>query len=442
MIQSNLAIIEGYCAEVEFILQKVSQIQKRLLYQRAACISASTPIAALPVELLREVFQLATVTNRRTIADTSAVCRSWSSIVSEQRELWTSITLRAGDPCDSVVAHRVHSDSLPLNLEVNALRFSWPSRLKRAFPDMEQRLESMEWTSSASIQEFLYPEKNALFSALHTIKLSPPSGCDMCGALKETGSHGTFLSAASFPSLRRLEVEFVPDLEIPQAVTRTLEHLRLNQAALNSFTCRELLRNAPLLRTLEIRDPVDAWTFTNSGDFPEELTFAPSLESLIYHSAPVGLVDYISRTCVCPALRSLKLSLSTPGTTSPLLAGFIDHLGTFLDRSPQIYRLIVTESTAEEISLITVCLRSHGYDLRRFIFSGFQPIRDGNASLLPQLVETMQMRREIGAPELELETSAELIPILRETFPDATVVSSTREDCILEPLFVLDFSTW
>ncbi|KAF8304950.1 hypothetical protein DL93DRAFT_412790 [Clavulina sp. PMI_390] len=336
-IQNNLAILEGFCTEIGLIFQTISQMRDRLLLHKAACISAFAPITAMPVELLREVFRLVAVSNRSAIPNLSAVCRSWQSIMSEQHELWTSIVLRAGDPCRSVVTHRDRSGSLPLSLEVDALRYSWPQRLKKAFPDMEERLQTLRWTSSASIQGFMYPERHAIFSALHTIKFSPPQGCETCG-LDEMVSHGRFLFNASFPSLRRLEVTNVPDLEIPQGVVETLEHLKMHGSALNWISCRKILQNVPFLKSLEIRDPVEDSLDPPPNGLHQDLTVVPNLEALTYQTTPTDLVAYLSRNFTFPILSSFRLTWSTPSTTAPFLPDFMHALGIFVS---VVYRTLV-----------------------------------------------------------------------------------------------------
>ncbi|KAF8305877.1 hypothetical protein DL93DRAFT_2160117, partial [Clavulina sp. PMI_390] len=118
-LNSQIEGLNAYCAEAELLFEKISQIKKRLLHQLHACVSALTPIAALPIEVLRGIFDVVVKMGSHSIPTLMAVCHPWKSIVSEQPSLWTHMEVPSGDSFGPVTAHRSHSASFPLSLEVH-----------------------------------------------------------------------------------------------------------------------------------------------------------------------------------------------------------------------------------------------------------------------------------------------------------------------------------
>ncbi|KAF8308827.1 hypothetical protein DL93DRAFT_2170832 [Clavulina sp. PMI_390] len=431
-------MLETFCSEVEVLFDKLSFMRQRLLLRRAVCAGALSPVTAMPVELLREVFRLVVEASPSTLPALLAVCHPWRSIVSQQHELWGSVALRAGDSFGGIVAHRDHGGSLPLALSVDACMHSWPHKLRLAFPDMGQRLESLHWSTSASLLDLLDPEDEIIFSALHTIRLSIPYLCEMCGDPDELANASAFIASVTAPSLRRLEIDNVHDLEIPDTTAKTLEHLVLSNVEMHSAFFADLLQVATSLKSLVIGS-VRA-DFAESAADIKGLTILPCLETLQFDGIFPELVEPVLKICECPNLRSLKLSRSTPRLGQGPHLGFLGNLATFLDRAPQMRELIVTQSDSLEIPFVASTLRTHGGHIERFIFS-ILPFTTDATSILPHLAETMRLRRESSLPALELETSVEWKSMLQETFPDISIVVSTREDCTYVPSSDSDSST-
>ncbi|KAF8304951.1 hypothetical protein DL93DRAFT_412800 [Clavulina sp. PMI_390] len=427
--QNRLEMLETFCHEVEGLFDKLSFMRKRLLFQRTACTGALSPVASMPVELLREIFQLVAETSRPTLPALLGVCRSWRSIASEYHELWTSVDLQQGLPSDGLVAHRLHSNSLPLDVHVDPSWSSWSRSLQKAFPDMDTRLSSLTWSTHASIADFLFLQWGTQFTALHTIKLCPPYGCDMCGGIDNIMRPGDFLRIAGFPSLRRLEVKNVRDLVIPQEVAEVLDHLDLQDTTLSGRTLCKTLWRASSLQSLVIQDIVDARAEPEAE--LESLVVLPSLETINLYGNPPELVNSVLRSCECPMLRSFQIGRCAPDITSPLYLELSSHLDTFLDRAPQLRELIVTRSTINELSLVISSQQTHGRHVKRLVFSTSPPLYEDIPPLL-HLVEAMQLSRGAGLPPLELETFPRLIPPLRKTFPDSSLIPSIRWDCTFE----------
>ncbi|KAF8305878.1 hypothetical protein DL93DRAFT_294019 [Clavulina sp. PMI_390] len=339
-INNDLLTLDDYFAETGKLIDKLSHMRERLRRQRAVCAGALTPIAALPVDLLREVFQLVVDTSSQTASALSNACGSWRSIISAQPSLWTSIGVKAGESCRSVTPHRIHGASLPLHLAVDDVP-DWPYRLKKAFPDAETRLQSLYWSSSADLSSFLYShwDEPVPFSALHTLKLLFPEYCATCGTHLSSLDDPPFydvLEAAQLPSLRFLEVSRL-DVRLPKDFLPQLEILKLDCDSIRLKTFRDIVQYGRSLKSLAISAVSVLSIWTNSNEDWNETFVLSQLEILKLPLYPTHFVKALLKNCVCPALQTLEFE----GASSSPLAVYqnptiIEQISAFV--SPHWFR--------------------------------------------------------------------------------------------------------
>ncbi|KAF8305125.1 hypothetical protein DL93DRAFT_371884 [Clavulina sp. PMI_390] len=332
-INQNLAIFDLYEDELSKIFQKISQMKNRLLRQRAACASALTPIAALPIELMHEVFRLVADANDSSVAALAAVCSSWRLIALNRPTLWATMTLHVGDDLKRTKTHHLRSQSSPLYLHVNEDLFPWPEKLAGSLPDVDCRLETLHWDTSVGTTD-LFGSHGRRFTALKTITISFPESCATCGAWWsdiEDGPIGlSFLEYGRFPALRNLEVERAR-VELPKKILGRLEHLSLYSAPMAISMYHKTIRYAHSLKSLVIHNVSETNFFDHQLTLSEESYVFPYLETVWLASNPPRVVELILHSCRCPSLLTLQLRDVTdsgvdPSTNPPLLS----HFGSFV----------------------------------------------------------------------------------------------------------------
>ncbi|KAF8305139.1 hypothetical protein DL93DRAFT_2233185 [Clavulina sp. PMI_390] len=451
-IQNNLAIFESYEDELSKLFQKISSMKNRLLRQRATCASALSPIAALPMELMREVFQLVADTSDSSLDSLAAVCSSWRMVALGQPALWTKVNSRMGDSLKRATTHYLRSGSFPLHLEVHDAWSDWSPALLKSLPGVENQLETLCWDVSADMEGFLnsYHSKSLCFKSLSTLTVSCSEICKACGTWWSNAEdqHGglEFLNPTRFPALHNLEVRRV-QLGLAPGIISQLEHLKLDCVPMMVNKCRKILSHARLLKTLIIKNASETLFFDEVEATPNETYVIPHLETIQLSSNPDVLMKVILESCRCPSLLTLQLSdVPSPGL-DPSNHPFLDYLSSFLPQrykpandflypststqlihAPKLRDFVITRSNDKEICFLTTPLCVHAFQLKRLIFSTWEALK-ADSALLPHLDAIMICRQKAGASPLELETFRESWPILQNGVQGIHLVASNREDC-------------
>ncbi|KAF8305027.1 hypothetical protein DL93DRAFT_405356 [Clavulina sp. PMI_390] len=336
MIEQNLAIIDLWDTELSKLSQKISDAKNLVLRKRAACASALTPIAGLPVELLGEIFQMVANTfNNQSVAVISAVCSLWRTIALNQPHLWATIEFSIGGSPYRAATYFARNRSTPLRVEVGDQRMHWGALIFESLPTVNLQLEALHWGSSLDMAELLHDpgDPQSEFTTLKTLTLSLPHSCRTCGIWwTDIEPELSFLDSVRFPALRHLELtRFV--LNISQSIIPQLEYLKLDSVRLNTNGCSNTLRHARSLKTLIIDKSSDAELFFQ-GDpgISNDVYVLQSLENMQLSWCSYELTGMILKTFRCPSLLELHLSNVTQGLALSASGPFLNHLAHTVSR--------------------------------------------------------------------------------------------------------------
>ncbi|KAF8305029.1 hypothetical protein DL93DRAFT_405372 [Clavulina sp. PMI_390] len=353
ILHQNLEILDLYEKEFSRIYERIYQIKNRFLRRRATLASALTPIAALPVELMREIFQLVINTSSSSLFPIATVCSSWRTIALNHPTLWSVIEVGVGGSLHKVATSYLRSHSSQLHLEVHDKPDNWSYQLFKSLPNVERQLQTLRWHSSNNVADFLSTEY-VTFSALHTLTVGFPESCKACGTWSGDLSHMDpvlgFLDPETFPALRSLEIESL-ELELPVEILPQLEHLKFNSVEMDIDTYRDALRHARSLKSLVIHFTTESRQLLDQDPNPSEDTYIlPNLETMELNWNRSVLVDMILKTFRFPSLVTLHVGGLTPRTFPPIL----HSLERALTHAPKLRDFIITKSEAEEICFLTI----------------------------------------------------------------------------------------
>ncbi|KAF8305033.1 hypothetical protein DL93DRAFT_2172818 [Clavulina sp. PMI_390] len=437
MLYQNLAFLELLRSEMSNVTRGVSLLTEQLLRQRAVCSSALTPIAALPIELMREVFRLVANDDSSSNIVISSVCSQWRMIALDHSDLWGAIDVGAGCSLNGVAEHYSRSRASPLHIRVDDGRTGWCAELLDALPAREDRLETVDWDSSHNICGFLGTngsEGDPRYTALTVLRVSFPEHCKACGAWWSTIDHTNpdleFLHSSVFPALRTLEATRL-ELGLPQSMISQLEHLKLDSIQMGMDAYRDTLRHACSLKSLIIECGSETQLFFEDDHIlSEEIYVLPHLETLKLSFNPSRMTEMMLKNFRYPSLLALHISNVTPwNLSSAPPTHYLTYLGHTLTHAPKLRDLIMTRTNDAEIRFLTTPLQTHAFQLKRLIFSTWGTMA-ANSFLLPHLNKMLSFRQEAGARPLEIETSKESLPLLQEAVRGlAQLVASTRQDC-------------
>lgn len=278
-LQTSSSILDDRSAQLNALVDLISQAQRLLNHKRARCRSAMAPVSALPEEILRIIFPLAldpqpTRRNNMTRLAILGVCQDWRAAALGQQSLWSSsyVSNLRDERALRVALGRYYGDNLKLTLKDVPRAFDTYKLCQVLLP----RLEYLEWNASFGL-DLLFAvariDGPLSFVALKTLVIDSPDYCASCSSLEEEIMD---LNDIAFPKLEVLELrrmELKEGLDIPTIRELTLFHVTLTARELEN-----LLKSVPNVQDLHLSF---AGCFsTDNSDTSTRSIRLPSLKTL------------------------------------------------------------------------------------------------------------------------------------------------------------------
>ena len=279
MIESQMEDVDAAWAQILRVEARVLELKEELKKRRVIRLSMTrSPIFALPVEILQEVFFYLGVHDiemEPSPTPVNLVCRHWRAITSPMRTLSLRAIPLSAESLDPILPALHASFPHPVHLTVEAPR--WTSFPLRATASLSCRLKSLAWNVPKDLNEFLgrlaYREDIAWLSRLETLTVK---GLDDCSYDHETTEY-------TWPVVHLEELENLPslaDLRLEKAVvdesltSKTLTSLTISSCTLESHGLVTTIECSPNLKMLSISQVdfttdfdlwPDLWVFTQSS---------------------------------------------------------------------------------------------------------------------------------------------------------------------------------
>ncbi|KAF8318198.1 hypothetical protein DL93DRAFT_438283 [Clavulina sp. PMI_390] len=429
IIQEKIESLEAWYDDIESLIEKLQGLQDSLRQQYTMYASAFAPITALPTEVLANIFHGVKSSDQGAAYNLCQVCAHWKGVIAGDPTMHLSSTtgVRLDGNIESAVSAFQAAPSLPLNLNVIENHEDWPSRLEKAVPKFHERLQSLQWSSTAHIDRFLVNPfiKKRNFRMLESIKIEKPPRPLGTLYIPEPESEVQIsqgrdksqgLATNTFPVLKKLGIRETP-LVIPPQIIRQLEHLSYADGEVGSDRCTSWVAHADSMRTLAIEnleEPSRPFRYNSSP-----IRTLPILRALILHRPHQELLHMFFRTCHCPLLESLEIN-----TFRENWNGDYAEASRFFKQAPNLRDLVLLRTQSETITTITAPLSSRASQLRRLTF-----LTEGDRTewtvqwLVDKIAGIANARSKVeGFSSFVVQTRIDLVPALQSSLPEAYLV--------------------
>lgn len=329
---------DTYKAKMDALVNRTVGLGTQLMRRRAMYMSTLTPVAAMPPELLQDVFSRVTAQDSDAARRMAQVCTEWREVSLQQKSLWTFLSVSANRSEEAVPAYLSRSSPLPFHLQITDGR-ALEQLSDTTVEALRHRLIRLDWYTSQIPTRRLCIQKP--YPALETLNITGGQDCPNCDnnfweqALIEKTNPGYLGGSDTLTALKTLTLEQV-HYKIPEELIQRLEHLTIISSAVNGDMCSLIFRNARVLQSFEIRNMVNEGE--SVPDTPAGPYTIPSLHRLQLHAVSGGLVQYIFNGCQCPLLSSLTVErVINAGSRPQIFDGvalltplnrFVSHLGS------------------------------------------------------------------------------------------------------------------
>ena len=327
MIESQMEDVSAAWDQVLHVEARILELKEELKKRRVMRLSTTrSPVFALPVEILREVFFYIGVRDTEmepSPTPVNLVCRHWHAIAAAMSSVSLHAVLPSGQSIESIIPSLCASNPRPVHLTVEAPQHDY-------FPDEATmnlcgRLESLAWNVAEDLDEFLrrlaMGEEYGWLKSLHTLTVKGSGDCTFSEDTQKFDWPVVDLEMlGGLPKLTTLNIEKAVASEY--LTSNTLTSLILSTCTLHGSDFEAIVRGTPNLKLLSISE---LQSQSDSCE-PYREPYRPSLDIFVQSSLERIAIHHVwgEIKWIClysgryPNLRSLSICNLSP-TARPSL---------------------------------------------------------------------------------------------------------------------------
>ena len=287
MINSQTEDVDAAWDQILHVEARVLELKEELKKRRVMRLSmARSPVFALPMEILQEVFIYLggqDIGMEPSPVPVNLVCRHWHAIAAAMSTVSLRAVIPNGESIKPIIPTLCASNPRPVHLTVEAPQHD-------CFPDEATmnlcgRLESLAWNVAEDLDEFLcrltMGEEYGWLKSLHTLTVKGSGDCTFSEDTQKYDWPVVDLEMlGGLPKLTALTIERAVTSEF--LTSNTLTSLVISSCKLHSSNLEATIRGTPNLKLLSITGIKPGRLSHNLGDVPPLGIFVQSsLERIV-----------------------------------------------------------------------------------------------------------------------------------------------------------------